>query len=138
MSTDYGECKNLAHAPRQRGATWVCPDCDKARAAEAEARALVEARAAAHVAAEGKVTEAEWRTFLAAIKQVAAENGGEVDANKVRPLVRGRIEPKHIGTAFAVAKKAELIERIGINESTDVAGKNAGRPQPLYRLRVAA
>lgn len=131
-------CRNTAHSPRVRGGSWVCPDCDTARAAEAEQRALAEAKAAAHVAAEGKVTEAEWSTFLAAIKRVAAENGGQVDANKVRPLVRGRIEPKHIATAYAVAKRAELIERIGINESTDTEGKNAGRPQPLYRLRSAA
>lgn len=131
-------CSNRSHAPRLHGTTWSCPDCITAAELAAEQAERDHAKAVAHIAADGVVTEAEWATFIGAVRQVAAAHAGVVDQNKVRPLIRGHIEPKHIGAAFSTAKRLGLLERIGINESTDAEGKNAGRPQPLYKLGAAA
>lgn len=76
----------------------------------------------------------EWDTFVAAIRHVANGNRGEIDQNKVRPLIRGRIEHKHIGDCYRRAKNTGLIREDGVNRSDDHQGRNAGRWQPKYRL----
>lgn len=80
--------------------------------------------------------DAEWSTFLAAVRSAAVD--GVVHQSAVRPLIRGRIEPKHIGQAYKRAiREGVLVER-SPERSDDEAGKNAGRWEPTYELRSAA
>ena len=78
----------------------------------------------------------EWSVFLAALRSAAVD--GIVHQDNVRPLIRGRIEPKRIGRCYARAKREGLLVPVGIDESHDYAGKNAGRPEPRYQLREAS
>lgn len=78
----------------------------------------------------------EWATFTAALRQASV--GGVVHQSAVRPIIRGRIEPKHIGRCYSRAKREGLLVEIGHDESNDQIGKNAGRLEPRYELRSAA
>lgn len=81
----------------------------------------------------------EWSVFTTAIRAAAASSAdGLVHQRDVRPRVRGRIEPKHIGRCYTRAIQEGLLVRAGHEESDDVAGKNAGRLEPRYELRTAA
>ena len=78
----------------------------------------------------------EWAVFTAAL--VSAAKDGRVHQADVRPHIRGRIEPKHIGTLYRRARAEGLIREVDHERSDDVAGKNAGRLEPVYELRGAA
>ena len=54
----------------------------------------------------------EWRTFTAALR-AAVRDDGTVHACDVRPLVRGRIEPKHIGESWRRARNEGLLVEVG-------------------------
>lgn len=71
--------------------------------------------------------------FRRALRQ-AVRPDGTVHACDVRPLVRDRIEPKHIATQWRTARQDGLIEEIGHERSDDTRGKNAGRMEPYYLL----
>lgn len=80
--------------------------------------------------------DSEWATFLMALRKAAVD--GVVRQAKVRPLIRGRIEPKHIGQQYKRAiREGVLVERAP-ERSDDELGKNAGRWEPTYELRPAA
>ena len=78
----------------------------------------------------------EWTLFLAAVR--AAVRDGRVHQRDVRPLVRGRIEPKHIGLSYRRAVREGLLAPLAPERSDDEAGKNAGRWEPVYEWRGAA
>lgn len=77
----------------------------------------------------------EWPTFVAALRSAAVH--GVVHQSAVRPLIRGRIEPKHIGILYRRAKAEELLVEIGHERSDDAPGRNSGRMEPTYRLTAA-
>ena len=75
----------------------------------------------------------EWAVFVAAIRQAARD--GEVHQSDVRPIIRGRIEPKHIGTLYRRAKAEGLLSDTGRREpSNDVAGRNSDKLDRVYAL----
>lgn len=80
----------------------------------------------------------EWRTFHEAIRAVA-EPDGTVHQSAMRRLIRGRIEPRHIGTLYRKAKAEGLLVDTGAREpSDDVAGRNSDKLDRIYALGRAA
>ena len=91
-----------------------------------------------HVATQGcRCAGGEWSLFVAALRASVREDG-TVHACDVRPLVRGRIEPKHIGSSWRKARQSGLITEVGHERSDDEQGRNAGRMEPYYRWNEAA
>lgn len=79
----------------------------------------------------------EWQVFTAALRQVAVD--GIVHQSAMRRLIRGRIEPKHVGTFYRRAKAEGLIRDTGEREpSDDAAGRNSDKLDRIYALAVAA
>jgi hypothetical protein len=78
----------------------------------------------------------EWSVFVAAVRS-SARADGSVHQCDVRPLIRGRIEPKHIGQMWKRARRERLLVEVGHERSDDEPGKNAGRMEPYYELRAA-
>lgn len=74
----------------------------------------------------------EWAVFVAALKQ-AKQPDGTVSQTDVRPLIKGRIKPPHVGPLYQRAVREHLIKRIGYERGTDVAGRNAHHEQGLFR-----
>ena len=85
---------------------------------------------------EGAITPEEWATFTTALRQVA--RGGEVHQRDMRPLIRGRIQPTHIGSCYKRAIKVGLIREVRRERSNDVAGRNTNKDEPVYELREAS
>jgi hypothetical protein len=79
----------------------------------------------------------EWTFFLRTLRD-AVRPDGTVHQCDVRPKLRGRIEHKRIGVLWRRARTLGLISEVGTERSDDVKGKNAGRHEPVYRLRSAA
>ena len=80
----------------------------------------------------------EWSIFRAAVL-AAARADGTVHQSDVRPLIRGRVAPKHVGTFYRRAKADRLIRDTGEREpSDDVAGRNADKLDRVYALAGAA
>ncbi len=84
-----------------------------------------------------RTEDGEWALFVAAIRQ-AADADGTVSQTRVRPLIRGRIQPKHIGSCYRRATASGLLVEVGREDSTDVAGRNADKLQRVYRLGAVA
>ena len=82
------------------------------------------------------LTDDEWATFLDALRIAARD--GEVHQSNVRPIIRGRIAPRHIGSAYFRAIKAGLLTEVRRERSDDVRGRNTNRPEPVYALAGAA
>lgn len=81
-------------------------------------------------------TIGEWAIFLAALR--SAVRGGVVHQRDVRPIIRGRIEPKHIGTLYRRAKAEGVLIDTGKREpSDDVAGRNADKLDRIYELAAS-
>jgi hypothetical protein len=78
----------------------------------------------------------EWAIFTAALRQVAVD--GIVHQSAMRRLIRGRIEPKHVGQMWRRARREGLVTEAGHERSDDELGKNAGRMEPYYELAGAA
>lgn len=80
----------------------------------------------------------EWSVFVAAVRQVVRPDG-TVHANDVRPLIRGRIAPKHIGPMYvrACSSSVGLLERLGYEDSADTQGRNTHHGSGVFRLRGA-
>ena len=88
------------------------------------------------VADQGHVSaDVEWSTFTHAIQRVAYANGGRVDQNHMRPLIRGAVAPRRIGSFYRRATLEGLIRPTGDwSISDDTEGRNAGRPVKVYEL----
>jgi hypothetical protein len=78
--------------------------------------------------------EAEWLLFVTALQQVVGHDG-LVHQHDVRPLIRGRVHPKHIGQLYARAKRERLLVQVDKEPSTDAAGRNTHHDSPIYQLR---
>ena len=53
----------------------------------------------------------------------------------VRPLIRGRIAPKHIGSLYRRARSEGLLVDTGqLEPSTDAAGRNTDKQSRIYRV----
>src|SRR5690348_12067946 len=76
----------------------------------------------------------EWAIFKAALR-AAVRDDGTVHQSDVRPRIRGRIEPKHIGQLWRRARSEGLVRDTGEREpSDDVAGRNADKLDRIYAL----
>lgn len=81
----------------------------------------------------------EWALFVKALKAaVDMADDGLLHQRFVRPLIRGRITPKHIGQCWKKARDEQLVVEAGHERSNDREGRNAGRMEPYYRLEIAA
>lgn len=78
----------------------------------------------------------EWAIFLGALRQAAVD--GVVHQSAMRPLLRGRIEPKHIGGQYKQAIRQGLIREINREQSNDEVGRNTNKWEPVYALRDVA
>ena len=78
----------------------------------------------------------DWHVFVRAVR-AAARDDGTVHQSDVRPRIRGRIEPKRIGTLYRRAKAEGLLRDTGqVEPSTDVAGRNGDKLSRIYALRT--
>lgn len=85
----------------------------------------------------------EWAIFTAALASAARPGRHEdcaigerhVHQDNVRPRIRGRIEPKHIGGLYRRAKQERLLVHIGKEPSGDSEGRNTHHDSPVYALR---
>ena len=82
----------------------------------------------------------EWSIFTDALRHAAAVSAdGRVHQRDVRPRVRGRVQPKHIGQFYRRAKDEQLLVDTGEREpSNDTAGRNTDKLDRIYLLRGAA
>jgi hypothetical protein len=77
----------------------------------------------------------EWREFVTAVEHVARRHDGRVPSNALRPLVRGVVAPKRIGSFTRRALLEGLIVWRGEWQvSDDTESRNAGRPVKVYEL----
>ena len=80
----------------------------------------------------------EWDLYVAAVHE-AADDGGRVDPNRLRELVRGRIAPRRCGAFCNRARAEGLLAWAGEwVESTDTEGRNGGKPIRVWVLGGAA
>lgn len=75
----------------------------------------------------------------AAITQTARDNGGRIDANKVRALLvneRGHLTvyPRLLSARYSVLARTGVIKADGWTTNTDTVGRNSGRPCRVWRL----
>lgn len=82
--------------------------------------------------------ESEWAIFVAAVKS-SVRADGTVHIGDVRPKIRGRIAPKHIGQMWRRARSEGLVRDTGEREpSTDAHGRNLDKLERIYALERAA
>lgn len=92
------------------------------------------------VAPLGMVTPTEWAVFVAAVKAVARPDR-TVHQCDMRPLIRGRIEHKHIAQCYRTAKSKVvglLVDTKEREESDDAIGRNTDKLDRIYSLGRAA
>lgn len=70
----------------------------------------------------------QWLIYVAALRTVAAMNGGRIPANHLRPAVRGLVAAPRIGAFARRARLEGLIADAGWSISDDTEGGNAGKP----------
>jgi hypothetical protein len=75
----------------------------------------------------------EWRAYTLALRTIAAQHGGAIPANVLRPVVRGVVAPQRIGAFCRRAQLEGLIVADGWDISDDRESGNAGRPARNYR-----
>jgi hypothetical protein len=87
-----------------------------------------------HIELQGcRCSGSDWSLFRAALAQVVTADG-LIHQSAVRPLIRGKVAPKKIGTFYRRARAEGLIEDTGEREpSTDFAGRNGDKLSRLYR-----
>lgn len=80
----------------------------------------------------------EWPLFVSVVRRVARVDG-TVHQGDVRPLIRGRIAPKHIGSLYRRARSEGLLVDTGeLEPSNDTAGRNSDKVSRIYKLGAAA
>lgn len=86
----------------------------------------------------------EWGVFVTAVRAAVCSRplcerpGRHVHQDDVRPRIKGRIEPKHIGQLYRRAKSEGLLAFVGKEPSGDAEGRNTHHDSPVYELRSAA
>ena len=99
--------------------------------------AIATGKASTLAAVSAAAPEDEWQVFVAAVRQVAVD--GLVHQCDMRPLLRGRVAPKHVGQLYRRARAEGLLRDTGDREpSNDVAGGNADKLDRIYALGAAA
>jgi hypothetical protein len=79
----------------------------------------------------------EWSVFTKALV-AAVRLDGTIHQSDVRPAIRGRIEPKHVGQLYRRARSLRLIRDTGqVEPSSDVAGRNADKLSRIYEWTAA-
>lgn len=79
--------------------------------------------------------DAEWTTFVIALSLSAHGPTDVIDPNELRERVRDHVAPRRVGAFVNRALSRGLIEPTGSwVVSSDVQGRNAGRPCREYRL----
>jgi hypothetical protein len=74
----------------------------------------------------------EWAIFVRALR-AAVRDDSTIHQGDVRPLIRGRIEPKHIGQLYRRARDGGLIRDTRRKEpSNDTAGRNTDKESRIY------
>lgn len=81
-------------------------------------------------------TSGDWPTFVAALKR-AVRDDGTVHQTDMRPLIQS-VPHKQRGLLYRRARTLGLIEEVGLEPSTDAAGRNSDKLQRVYKLRSAA
>lgn len=74
----------------------------------------------------------EWAIFVAALRK-ARRDDGTVHQADMRPLIRGRIEPKSIGQQYKRAIREGLISEVAREKSNDEIGRNTNKWEPIYK-----
>ncbi|HEY9353773.1 MAG TPA: hypothetical protein VIP28_11005 [Nocardioides sp.] len=76
----------------------------------------------------------EWPFFVSVLRKVVRADG-TVHQGDVRPLIRGRIPAKHIGSLYRRARnEGVLVETGDWERSTDVEGRNSDKRCRIYAL----
>lgn len=71
----------------------------------------------------------EWAEFVRCLRHVASLNGGRIEPNALRPMVRGVVAPNRIGAFTHRALRQGLVAYTGeYQQSDDRAGRNGGKP----------
>jgi hypothetical protein len=75
----------------------------------------------------------------AAMRRVAADNGGLIDPNKVREALTNEygltVYPRRLSSAYSGLRRLGVIERTDEKvPNTDKRGRNLGKEQTVYRL----
>ena len=78
----------------------------------------------------------EWDLFVTVLRSAARD--GRVHQSAVRPLLRGRMQAKHIGLAYRRAIREGLLREVTRERSDDEHGRNTNKWEPVYELRSAA
>lgn len=105
---------------------------------EGEAKAVVES------VAEDWRAEEDWHRFVIAVEMaaVASEDGLTVHVGSVRRLLTTHdgeltIYSRRLSAFWnKAASKAGFLDAVGWTTNDDTAGRNAGKPQRVYRLRT--
>lgn len=75
----------------------------------------------------------EWTTFLAALR-AAVRDDATIHQADVRPAIRGKVAPKHVGSMYRRAKSDGLIvDTLEREPSNDAAGRNTDKLDRIYR-----
>ena len=74
----------------------------------------------------------DWAIFRDALAR--ATRLGLVHQRDMRPLLRGRIEPKHVGLCYRRAIREGLIREVTRERSNDEAGRNTNKWEPVYEV----
>lgn len=72
--------------------------------------------------------------ILEAILTAARTHAGRVDPNQVRELIPSWVYPRCVGAMYSRLGRAGYLVPDGWTTSTDVAGKNSGKPLRCWRL----
>ncbi|MGD9694005.1 MAG: hypothetical protein AB7V20_14345 [Phycisphaerales bacterium] len=76
-------------------------------------------------------SEAEWQEYVTALRHVARIHG-KILPNELRVFTRDAIKPQRIGAFTHRAIKQGLIRADGWEVSTDLRGRNSGKPARTY------
>lgn len=87
------------------------------------------------LADDGTLTKAaQWDEFTACLRLASVWDDGLVQQNRMRPLIKDKVDPRRVGPFYRRACLEGLIAPTGDwQTSNDHAGKNAGRPMRTYR-----
>ena len=118
-----GRCVHGYHSKQRHSCTQT--------PSSAPATAMAEPRSWGHASSSGA---GEWPFFVSVLRNVVRADG-TVHQGDVRPLIRGRIPAKHIGSLYRRARNEGVLAETGEWErSTDVEGRNSDKRCRIYRL----
>lgn len=84
--------------------------------------------------AEPSGVDAAYPVFVAALRRAVREDQTIHATDVRRELAAQQIPPRTLSSCWRRAKSRGLLDEVGIERSDDHKGRNAGRPEPYYRL----